>query len=80
MGSTLIRSPPFHDRFYPDRDQQAIIVEYVLRSLGRGNNVAEDLSQRVDVFGPLPFDAAIDAQWIYGAHWVNLADTCAARK
>ncbi|MEA2830252.1 MAG: hypothetical protein QOF22_1000, partial [Bradyrhizobium sp.] len=53
MGSTLIRPPPFHDRFYPDRDQQAIIVEYVLRSLGRGNNVAEDLSQRVDVFGPL---------------------------
>jgi uncharacterized protein YybS (DUF2232 family) len=47
------------------------------RSPGR-NGFAADLSQRLNAFSPLPFDAAMDAQGIYGAHWVNLADklTC----
>jgi hypothetical protein len=33
----------------------------------------------MDAFSPLPFNAAVDAQGIYGAHKVNLADTLLVR-
>jgi hypothetical protein len=38
------------------------------RSSGGNNNLAPDLTQRLDAFGPLPFNAAMDVQWIYGTH------------
>ena len=36
------------------------------------------MSPRPNAFRPLPFNAAMDAQWIYGTHWVNLTDACMA--
>jgi hypothetical protein len=48
---------------------QRLIVEYALhRSLGPDNNLAVDLFLRINAFSPLPFNAAVDAQWIYGTH------------
>ena len=69
MWSRLIKLPPVRERSYRDWNQRTVIVEYVLqRSLGRNNNLAVDLSERLDAFSPLLFDAAMDAQWIHGAH------------
>ena len=69
MWSRLIKLPPVRERSYRDWNQRTVIVEYVLqRSLGRNKNSAVDLSERLDALGPLLFDAAMDAQWIYGAH------------
>jgi hypothetical protein len=46
-----------------------VIVECALqRSLGPNNNLAVYLSQRINAFSPLPFNAAVDAQRIYGTH------------
>jgi hypothetical protein len=36
--------------------------------LGPNNNLAADLAWRLNAFGPLPFNAAVDAHWIYGTH------------
>jgi hypothetical protein len=38
------------------------------RSLGRNKTSAVHLSERLDALGPPLFDAAMDTQWIYGAH------------
>jgi hypothetical protein len=55
-----------------------VIVECALqRSLGPNNNLAVYLSQRINAFSPLPFNAAVDAQRVYGK--VNLADTLCVR-
>jgi hypothetical protein len=43
-------------------------------SFGRKNDMVADLSQRLDAFRPLPFNAATDARRIHGAHWINLAE------
>jgi len=52
------------------------MIEHALqRSFGLGNDLAEDLSQRLDAFSPLPFNAAMDARPIFRTHWVNLTDT-----
>jgi len=68
-GGRPIKSPPVRQRFYRDWNQRTVIVEHVLqRPLGRNKNVAVDLSERLDAFSPLLFDAAMDAQWIYRAH------------
>jgi hypothetical protein len=68
MWSRLIKLLPVHDRSYRDCNQR-LIVEYALqRSLGPNNNLAVDLSLRINAFSPLPFKAALDVQWIYGAH------------
>lgn len=69
MRSRLFKSPPLREPSYWDWNQRTVIVEYVLqRSLGRNKNSAVDLSERLDALGPALFDAAMDAQWIYGAH------------
>jgi hypothetical protein len=45
------------------------IVECALQhSLGPNNNLAADLAWRLNAFGPLPFNAAVYAHWIYGTH------------
>ena len=76
MWSRLIKLPPVHDRSCRDWNQRTVIVEYALpRSLGTNNNLTVDLSQRISAFSPLPFNAAVETQWINGTHWVNLADT-----
>jgi hypothetical protein len=65
----LIKLPSVHGSSYREGNQQTAIVEYALqRSLGPNNNLAVDLSQRINAFSPLPFNAAVDAQWIYGTH------------
>jgi hypothetical protein len=38
------------------------------RSLGRNKNFTVDSSERFNALSPLLFDAAMDIQWIYGAH------------
>jgi hypothetical protein len=69
MWSRLIKLSPVHDRSYRDWNQRTVIVEYALqRSLGPNNNLAVDLSLRINAFSPLPFNAAVDAQRIYGTH------------
>jgi len=69
MWSRLIKLSPVHHRSYRDSYQRTVIVEYALqRSLGPNNNLAVDLSQRINAFSPLPFNAAVDAQRIYGTH------------
>jgi hypothetical protein len=69
MCSRLIKLPPIHNLSYRDWNQRTVIVEYALpRSLGPNNNLAVDLSQRINAFNPLPFNAAVNAQWINGTH------------
>jgi hypothetical protein len=58
---------PVNDRSYRDWNHRIVIVE-LRRSLGPNNNLTADLSQRINALSPLPFNAAVDAQWIYGAH------------
>ena len=71
----LIKSLPVHDRSYRNWNRRTAIVKYVLQhSLGRDNSLAMDLPQRRDAFNPLPLNAAVDAQWIFCTHWINLAD------
>lgn len=51
--------------FLPGLNQRAVIVKYVLQlPLGRVNNLAMELSQRLHAFSPLPSNAAMDARWI----------------
>jgi hypothetical protein len=65
----LIKLSPVHDRSYRGCNQRIVVVEYALqRSLGPNNNLAVDLCYRINAFSPLPFNAAVDAQWIYGTH------------
>jgi hypothetical protein len=55
---------PVHDCAYRGCNQSIIIVGYASqRFLGPCNNLAAGSSYRVDALGPLPFDAAVDAQW-----------------
>jgi hypothetical protein len=69
------KSSPVHDRSYRDWNQRTVIVESAFqRSLGRSNNLAVEFFKRLNAFSPLPFNAAMDAQGIYGTHYVNLAD------
>ena len=69
MWSRLIKLPPVRERSYWDWNQRTVIVEYVLqRSRSRNENLAVDLSERLDALSPLLFDAAMDTQWIHGAH------------
>jgi len=69
MRSRLIKLSPVHDRSYRGRNQRTVIVEYALqRSFGPNNNLAANLAQRINAFSPSPFNAAEDAQWIYGTH------------
>ena len=73
--SRLIELLPVHDHAYRNCNQRPI-VEYALqRSLGPNSNLAVDLSLRTNAFSPLPFNAAVETQWINGTHYVNLADT-----
>jgi hypothetical protein len=70
MWSKLIKSSP--NRSYPDWNQRP--VKFVLHSsLGRNDKLAVDFSQRLSAFRHCFFNSAIDAHWIYGTHWVNLA-------
>jgi len=60
---------PVLDCSYRDWNQRTVIVEHVLqRSLGRNKNLTVDSSERSNALSPLLFNAAVDAQWIYGAH------------
>ena len=69
MWSKLSKWPPVRGRSFRNWKRRTAIVEYVLqRSLGRNKNSAVDLSERLDALSPAPFDAAMDTQWIYGAH------------
>ena len=69
LWSRLIKLSPVDDRSYRDWNQRTVIVENALpRSLGANNNLTVNLSQRISAFSPLPFNAAVDAQWVYGAH------------
>jgi len=66
-------------RSCPDRNQ-LIIVKFVLQSLrGRNDKLAVEFSQRHDAFRHGFFNAAKDAHWRYGIHWVNLADMKTSR-
>jgi hypothetical protein len=73
MWSKLIKSSP--NPSYPDWNQRPIIVKFVLQSsLGRNDKLTVEFSQRLNAFRHCLFNSAIDAHWIYGTHWVNLAD------
>jgi hypothetical protein len=75
MWYRLIESSPIHDRCCRDWNQRTAIVERVLqRPLGRNNNLAVECFKRLNAFSPLAFNGAMDAQRIYGTHYVNLAD------
>ena len=75
MWYKLIKSSPIHDRSYRDWNQRTAIVERVLqRPLGRNNNLAVECFKRLNAFSPLPFNAPMDDQRIYGTHYVNLAE------
>jgi hypothetical protein len=64
---------PVHHGSYRDWNQRTLIVEHVSnRSLGRHGDSA---AQRLEALRPLPFNAAMDAQRVFRAHYVNLADT-----
>ena len=64
-----------HDGFYRGRNLRTVFVQSTLqRSLSSNNYLAVDLSERLYVFSPQPFEAAMDAQRIYSTHKVNLAD------
>jgi hypothetical protein len=66
---TLVRPSPVNDGSYRDWDQRSFLVEYALKhSLCRNNNLAADLSQRLDEFSPRPLNAAADAQRIFRIH------------
>jgi hypothetical protein len=68
--------PPIRGRSDRNWNEQTLIVEGALqRSLGCGADQTADLSQRLNAFSPPPFNAAMDAQRIFGTHQVNLADT-----
>ena len=69
MWFRLIKLSTFHDRSDRDWNQRTVVVEKQLQhSLGPNNKLAVDLSQRINAFSPLPFNAAVDAQRIYGTH------------
>lgn len=73
MRSRPLGSSPNRARSDRHRNQPAVIGEYMLqRLLDRNDDLAADLSQRLDAFRPLPFNAAVEAQGILSAHWVNL--------
>jgi len=75
MWSKLIKSSPIHNRSYRDRNQQTFIAEHEQQLLlGRDGDLASDLSQHLDAFSPLPFNAPADAQRIWGPHLIDLAD------
>ena len=69
MWSRPIKLSPVHGSFYRHWNHRIVIVEYALqRSFGLNNNLAVDLSQRINAFCPLPINAAVDAQRIDGTH------------
>ena len=68
MGLRPIQLRQVRDGFYRDRNPRAVFVQSTLQCL------AVDLSERLYVFSPHPFDAAMAAQRIYSTHKVNLAD------
>ena len=78
MWSRLIKLPPIHEGPCRDWNQRTVIVEYALpRSLGTNNNLTVDLSQRISAFSPLPFNAAVETQWINGTHRsISLTRSC----
>jgi hypothetical protein len=76
MWPRPVKLPPVHDRSYRDWNQRTVIDEIALQhSLCRSNNLATDSSQRTKISGALQFDAATDAQPVFGTHWINRADT-----
>ena len=69
MWWRLIKLSPVRERSFRNWNQRAVSLQYVLqRSVSRNKNSAVDLSERLDAFSPLPFDAAMHTQWIHGAH------------
>jgi hypothetical protein len=69
MWLRLIGTSPVHDPSYRDWNQRTLIVEYALqRSLGRNSNFVAEFSCRLNAFSRLPFNAAMDAQRIFGTH------------
>jgi hypothetical protein len=56
---------PVHDS-HRDPNQPAVVVEHALQgSLGRSDQSA---AQGFEALSPLPFDAAMDAQRVFGVH------------
>ena len=73
MRSRPVDSSPSPGRSDRHRNKPAIMDEYTLQGLlDRNDEPAADLPQQLDAFRPLPFDAAVEAQGISSAHWVNL--------
>jgi hypothetical protein len=69
MRAGPIKPSSLHDRSYCDWNQQTFSAESASQcSFGHVNNVGADLLERFHTFSPLPFNAAVDAQWIYGTH------------
>ena len=66
--SRKVRLTRVYDASHWNWNQRAVNGCALQGSLGRRANQAADLSQRFYAFGPLPFNAAMDAQWIYGTH------------
>jgi hypothetical protein len=74
LRSGPIEPSPIRDP-YRDRNQRAVLVQHALqRPLGGIDNSA---AQRLEARSPLPFNAAMGAQSVFGTHWVSLADTLA---
>src|ERR1700730_5087712 len=60
---------------HPDFSRDWLIESALQCSFRRVNNAGADLPKRFHTFGPLPLNAAMDAQRIYGTHQGNPADT-----
>jgi hypothetical protein len=58
----LITSSPVHDRSDRDRNQRTVMVDCGLqRSVCRNNELATHPAKQLDAFGPLPFNATMEA-------------------
>ena len=77
IGLSMVR----HDCSWRNRNRRIVAGQFALQHCFCSNtSLVPDLSLRFDAFSPLPFNAAVEAQWIYGTHWVNLAATLPPEK
>ena len=77
IGLSLVH----HDTSWRNRNWPTVVGQFALQYCFCSNdNLLPDFAQRFNAFSPLPFNAAVDAQWIYRTHWVNLAATLSREK
>jgi hypothetical protein len=82
LGKSITWSKPIKSRLgrsYPDGNQPIIVKFASQGSPGRNDQLAVEFYQRHDAFRHGFFNAATGAHWMYGTHWVNLADMKTSR-